>query len=54
MDPGTYVELDGRPAVRFVRTYPHPAERVWLAVSTPEGLAHWFPAQVALELRAHR
>jgi len=51
MDPGTYVELDGRPAVRFARTYPHPADRVWAAVATPEGLGHWFPAQVALELR---
>ncbi len=50
-DPGTYVELDGRPAVRFVRTYPHPIGRVWTAVTTPEGLARWFPAQVEVDLR---
>ncbi len=51
-DLGTYVELDGRPAVRFVRTYPHPVEQVWAAVATPDGLARWFPASVEIELRA--
>jgi uncharacterized protein YndB with AHSA1/START domain len=50
-DLGTYVELDGRPAVRFVRTYPQPIERVWQAITTPEGLARWFPSKVELELR---
>ncbi len=50
-DLGSYVELDGRPAVRFVRTYPHPIERVWAAVATPEGLARWFPATVDIDLR---
>jgi uncharacterized protein YndB with AHSA1/START domain len=45
-DLGTYVELDGRPAVRFVRTYPQPIERVWQAITTPEGLARWFPSKV--------
>jgi uncharacterized protein YndB with AHSA1/START domain len=48
---GTYVEHDGRPAVRFTRRYPHPAERVWAAVSEPEGLRHWFPSRVELERR---
>jgi hypothetical protein len=28
---GTYVERDGRPAVRLLRTYPHPIDRVWAA-----------------------
>jgi uncharacterized protein YndB with AHSA1/START domain len=51
MDRGTYVEHDGRPAVRFTRRYPHPAERVWAAVSEPAGLRHWFPSQVELEPR---
>jgi uncharacterized protein YndB with AHSA1/START domain len=51
-DRGTYVEHDGRPAVRFVRRYPHPAERVWAAVSEPAGLRHWFPSSVELEQRA--
>ncbi|WP_409332080.1 SRPBCC family protein [Trujillonella humicola] len=50
-DLGTYVEHDGRPAVRFVRTYPHPVERVWRAVSDPAELAHWFPSTVTIEPR---
>ena len=51
IDHGTYVEHDGRPAVRFTRRYPHPAERVWAAVSEPAGLRHWFPSRVELEPR---
>jgi uncharacterized protein YndB with AHSA1/START domain len=51
-DRGTYVEHEGRPAVRFTRRYPHPAERVWAAVSEPAGLRHWFPSRVELEPRA--
>jgi uncharacterized protein YndB with AHSA1/START domain len=50
-DLGTYVEHDGRPAVRFVRTYPHPADRVWAAVSEPAQLGRWFPSAVELEPR---
>ncbi|GAA4596914.1 hypothetical protein GCM10023194_70330 [Planotetraspora phitsanulokensis] len=52
MDRGTFIQHEGRPAVRFERTYAHPAERVWEAVSTPEGLAHWFPSTVELEPHA--
>ena len=51
IDHGTYVEHDGRPAVRFTRRYPHSAERVWAAVSEPAGLRHWFPSRVELEPR---
>jgi uncharacterized protein YndB with AHSA1/START domain len=51
-DRGTYVELDGRPAVRFERRFRHPAERVWAAVSEPVELAHWFPSQVDVEPHA--
>jgi uncharacterized protein YndB with AHSA1/START domain len=57
IDHGTYVEHDGRPAVRFTRRYPHSAERVWAAVSEPAGLRHWFPSRVELEPargRSHR
>ena len=50
-DLGSYVEHEGRPAVRFVRTYPHPVERVWRAVSDPAELAHWFPSAVTVEPR---
>ncbi|MBV9920433.1 MAG: SRPBCC family protein [Pseudonocardia sp.] len=51
-DRGTYVEHEGRAAVRFVRSYPHAAERVWAAVSEPAELRHWFPSHVELERRA--
>ena len=52
MDLGSYHEQDGRPAVRFQRTYPHPVERVWAAVTDEVELAHWFPAQIRIEPRA--
>lgn len=51
-DRGTYQEIDGRPAVRFQRRYAHPVEAVWETVSTPEGLAHWFPSRVRIEPEA--
>ncbi len=28
-DDGTYLEVDGRPAVRFERIYHQPIDRVW-------------------------
>ena len=51
---GVPLELGGRPAVRFHRRIAHPAERVWRAVTTPDGLSRWFPATVTFdgELRA--
>jgi uncharacterized protein YndB with AHSA1/START domain len=52
MDRGTYIEHQGRPAVRFQRTYEHPIERVWEAVSNPAELAQWFPSAVTIEPRA--
>ncbi|MCK9898187.1 SRPBCC family protein [Frankia sp. AgB32] len=51
MDLGSYVEVDGRPAVRFERVYPHPIERVWRAISEPGKLAGWFPSAVTIEPR---
>ena len=51
MDRGTYVEHDGHPAVRFRRSYPHPVERVWAAITGTDELAHWFPSKVVLEQR---
>lgn len=50
-DRGTFVDFDGRPGVRFERTYPHPPERVWTAITEPGELAHWFPSAVSLEPR---
>lgn len=52
MDPGSFIEFEGRPAVRFERTYNHPVERVWAAITDPDELAHWFPSSVELEPRA--
>lgn len=43
---GSYLEIDGRPALRFVREYDHPAERVFAMLTDPGELAHWFPARV--------
>ncbi len=37
---------DGRPRIRFERTFPHPVEKVWRAVTEPEQLAQWFPTTV--------
>lgn len=38
-----FLEIGGRPSVRFVRDYTAPVEQVWAAVAEPEGLALWFP-----------
>jgi uncharacterized protein YndB with AHSA1/START domain len=52
-DAGTYLEIDGRPAVRFERVYAHPLKRVWRAVTDPAELRHWFPSpDVSYEPRA--
>jgi uncharacterized protein YndB with AHSA1/START domain len=50
-DKGTQIELDGRPAVRFERTYPHGIDRVWRAVTDPDEMPHWFPSRVDYEPR---
>ena len=52
MDLGTYIDHDGRPAVRFERSYPHSIGRVWQAVTKPEDLVRWFPSGVTHEARA--
>ncbi|MFF9765702.1 SRPBCC family protein [Streptomyces sp. NPDC014636] len=49
---GTYLTLaDGRPAVRFSRTYDHPVDRVWHFVTDPAELAAWFPSRAEMDLR---
>ncbi|MGW3412122.1 SRPBCC family protein [Streptomyces sp. NPDC000888] len=49
---GTYLTLDdGRPAVRFTRTYDHPVDRVWQFVTDPDELVHWFPSRAEIDLR---
>jgi uncharacterized protein YndB with AHSA1/START domain len=51
MERGTYLEYDGRPAVRFERSYPHSVERLWQAITLPDELVQWFPSRVDLEPR---
>ena len=46
MTEGILTEIDGRPALRFIRRLAHPIERVWRAVSTYDELAAWFVAPV--------
>ncbi len=49
---GTFVTLDdGRPAVRFTRTYDHPVARVWRFVTDADELAQWFPSRAEIDLR---
>ena len=48
---GTYETIDGKPAVRFERVYPHAVERVWRMITVPEELAEWFPTTVEVDLR---
>ena len=43
---GTLITVEGQPALRFVRRYQHPIERVWRAVSDPGEMGQWFPATV--------
>ena len=43
-DEGTYLEVEGRPAVRFERIYPQSLERVWQAISEPAEVRQWFPS----------
>lgn len=40
----TLREHDGRAMLRLERRLAHPVEKVWRAVTTPEDIAHWFPA----------
>jgi uncharacterized protein YndB with AHSA1/START domain len=43
MKDGELFERDGRYELRFVRELSHPVEKVWRAVTSPEGLSAWFP-----------
>lgn len=51
-DRGSYIEHEGRPAVRFQRTYRHSAQRLWAALTETDELGHWFPSKVRMEPRA--
>jgi uncharacterized protein YndB with AHSA1/START domain len=52
-DEGTYLEVEGRPAVRFERIYPQDVERVWRAISEPAEIRQWFPSpEVSIDAEA--
>jgi uncharacterized protein YndB with AHSA1/START domain len=51
MSADQFLTIDGRPTVRVERDYPHPVEKVWRAVTTPEHLGQWFPSPVDIDLR---
>ncbi|RVX40715.1 uncharacterized protein YndB with AHSA1/START domain [Nonomuraea polychroma] len=40
---------DGRTTVRMQRRLPHPPDKVWRAITQPEHLAAWFPAEVTID-----
>lgn len=48
---GTLHTSNGRPMLRFERRLKHPPQRVWHAITEPAELAHWFPAEVEMDLR---
>jgi uncharacterized protein YndB with AHSA1/START domain len=48
---GSYMKVDGRPAVRFERRLSHPQDAVWRAITVPGELAKWFPSAVEVDLR---
>ncbi len=43
---GELQDLDGRYQLRFRRTLAHPREKVWRALTEPEHLRSWFPADI--------
>lgn len=51
-DLGTLDAAGERWTLTFTRTYPHPIELVWAAVTEPEHLAAWFPQTIVGERRA--
>jgi uncharacterized protein YndB with AHSA1/START domain len=51
MSASQFLTVDGRPTVRVERRYPHPIEKVWRAVTSPDHLSQWFPSPVDIDLR---
>lgn len=50
MNDPELLETGSRPAVRVVREFAHPIDRVWRAVTSPEHLVRWFPSEVEIDL----
>jgi uncharacterized protein YndB with AHSA1/START domain len=49
---GHYTSVDGQPVVRFERTFAHPVEAVWEAITDPGQLERWFPTTVEFQTLA--
>jgi uncharacterized protein YndB with AHSA1/START domain len=49
---GELHDVDGRYQLRFRRTLDHPPEKVWRALTEPEHLRAWFPADIEGERAA--
>lgn len=48
---GTLDVVGDRYVLRYERRLSHPVEQVWAAITEPEHLRHWFPAEVEMEFR---
>jgi uncharacterized protein YndB with AHSA1/START domain len=46
MKDGVLSQADGRYELRFVRPLSHPVEKVWSAITEPDGLRAWFPFDI--------
>lgn len=46
MKDGELLTVGGRFELRFTRSLAHPVSKVWDAITTPDGLRHWFPFDV--------
>jgi uncharacterized protein YndB with AHSA1/START domain len=46
IEDGTLSEVGGRYELRFVRPLAHPVDKVWTAITSPEGLRAWFPFDI--------
>ncbi|TMR08732.1 SRPBCC family protein, partial [Nonomuraea zeae] len=49
MNENLTIHPDGRTTLRMQRRLPHPQAKVWRAITQPEHLAHWFPADVTID-----
>jgi uncharacterized protein YndB with AHSA1/START domain len=51
-DLGELIHDGERVGLRFVRSYPHPVERVWRALTESDQLRFWLPCNIVGERRA--
>ncbi|MFH5211353.1 SRPBCC domain-containing protein [Antrihabitans sp. NCIMB 15449] len=45
-----FLDSPTQPSIRLTRTYDHPVDRVWRAITTSDNLKHWIPCDVEIEL----